>query len=36
LRPDPFGSVDATAILTGEGWLYLVALLDLHTRRVVG
>lgn len=27
---------DATAILTGEGWLYVVAVLDLHTRRVVG
>ncbi len=25
-----------TSILTGEGWLYLVALLDLYTRRVVG
>jgi transposase InsO family protein len=27
---------DATAILTGQGWLYLVAVLDLHSRRIVG
>ena len=27
---------DATGILTGEGWLYLVAVLDLFSRRVVG
>lgn len=27
---------DATCIVTGEGWLYLVALLDVHTRRIVG
>ena len=27
---------DATCILTGQGWLYLVAVLDLHSRRVVG
>ncbi|MBM3843552.1 MAG: IS3 family transposase [Verrucomicrobia bacterium] len=33
---DQVRATDATAILTGEGWLYLVALLDLHTRRVVG
>jgi len=35
-RRDQVWATDATAILTGEGWLYLVALLDLHTRRVVG
>ena len=27
---------DATAILTGQGWLYVVALLDVYTRRIVG
>ena len=27
---------DATGVLTGQGWLYLVAVLDLYTRRVVG
>ena len=27
---------DATGILTGQGWLYLVAVLDLHSRRVLG
>jgi transposase InsO family protein len=27
---------DATAVLTGQGWLYLVAVLDVFTRRVVG
>src|SRR5437667_7360335 len=27
---------DATAVLTGQGWLHLVAVLDVFTRRVVG
>ncbi|MCA1607356.1 MAG: IS3 family transposase [Acidobacteria bacterium] len=27
---------DATGVLTGQGWLYLVAILDLYSRRVVG
>ena len=27
---------DATCVLTGQGWLYVVALLDLYTRRIVG
>ena len=27
---------DATAVLTAQGWLYLVAVLDVFTRRVVG
>jgi transposase InsO family protein len=27
---------DATGILTGQGWLYLVAVLDRYSRRVVG
>src|SRR5512133_2690232 len=27
---------DATAVLSGQGWLYLVAVLDVFTRRVVG
>jgi transposase InsO family protein len=35
-RPDQVWVTDATCILTGQGWLYLVAVLDLHTRRVIG
>ena len=27
---------DATGVLTGQGWLYVVALLDVHSRRIVG
>ena len=27
---------DVTAIATGEGWLYLAPMLDLHSRRIVG
>jgi transposase InsO family protein len=27
---------DATCVLTAQGWLYLVAVLDVHTRRVIG
>jgi putative transposase len=27
---------DATAVLTAQGWLYLVAVLDVFTRRVIG
>ena len=35
-RPDQLWVTDATCVLTGEGWLYLVAVLDAHTRRVLG
>jgi putative transposase len=35
-RPDQVWVTDATCVLTGQGWLYLVALLDIHTRRIVG
>lgn len=35
-RPDEAWATDATGVLTGQGWLYLVATLDLFTRRVVG
>lgn len=35
-RPDQVWATDATCILTGQGWLYLVAVLDLFSRRVVG
>jgi len=34
--PDQVWVTDATCILTGQGWLYLVAVLDVFTRRVVG
>ena len=35
-RADQVWVTDATCILTGQGWLYLVAVLDVYTRRVVG
>ena len=34
--PDQLWVTDATCVLTGEGWLYLVAVLDAYTRRVLG
>ena len=35
-RPDQVWVTDATGVLTGQGWLYLVAVLDVFSRRVVG
>ncbi len=35
-RPDQVWVTDATCILTGQGWLYLVAVLDVCSRRVIG
>jgi putative transposase len=35
-RRDQVWVTDATCVLTGEGWLYVVAILDVHTRRIVG
>ncbi len=35
-RPDRKWLADITYIATGEGWLYLAAILDLYTRRIVG
>jgi len=35
-RPDQLWVTDATCVLTGEGWLYVVAVLDAFTRRVLG
>jgi putative transposase len=35
-RPNQVWMSDATGVLTGEGWLYLVAVLDVFSRRVVG
>ncbi|MEN3371257.1 MAG: hypothetical protein V7609_3400 [Verrucomicrobiota bacterium] len=35
-RPDQVWVTDATCILTAQGWLYLVAVLDRYTRRIVG
>lgn len=35
-RRDQVWVTDATCVLTGEGWMYLVAVLDLPTRRIVG
>ena len=34
--PDQVWVSDATGVLTGQGWLYLVAVLDVFTRRVIG
>lgn len=35
-RPDQVWVTDATCVLTGQGWLYVIAVLDVFTRRVVG
>lgn len=35
-RPNQAWATDATGVLTGQGWLYLVATLDLFTRSIVG
>ena len=35
-RPDQAWVTDATCVLTGQGWLYLVAVLDVCSRRIVG
>ena len=35
-RPNQVWATDATCVLTGEGWMYVVALLDLYSRRIVG
>lgn len=35
-QPDQVWVTDATGVLTGQGWLYVVALLDVYTRRIVG
>ncbi len=35
-RRDQVWVTDATCVLTGEGWMYLVAVLDLPTRRIIG
>jgi putative transposase len=36
LRAGQVWLADLTYIPTGEGWLYLAAVLDLHTRKIVG
>lgn len=35
-RPNQVWVADITYIATGEGWLYLAAVLDLYSRRIVG
>jgi transposase InsO family protein len=35
-RPNQIWATDATCILTAQGWLYLVIVLDLFSRRVIG
>jgi len=36
VRADQAWATDATCVLTAQGWLYIVALLDIYTRRIVG
>jgi putative transposase len=33
---DQVWATDATGVLTGQGWLYLIAVLDVYSRRIVG
>ena len=35
-RPDQVWVTDATCVLTGQGWLYLFAVMDVYTRRILG
>jgi putative transposase len=35
-RPNEVWVTDATCVLTGQGWLYVTALLDVYSRRIVG
>src|SRR5712691_9908843 len=35
-RPDQVWVTDATGVLTDQGWLSLIAVLDVFTRRVIG
>jgi transposase InsO family protein len=35
-QPNQVWVTDATGVLTGQGWLYVVAVLDVYTRRIVG
>jgi transposase InsO family protein len=35
-RPNQVWATDATCVLTAQGWLYLVTVLDVFTRRVIG
>lgn len=36
IAPNQVWLADLTYIRTGEGWLFMAALIDLHTRKVVG
>jgi len=35
-RPNQVWATDVTCVLTAQGWLYLVAVLDIFSRRVIG
>jgi putative transposase len=35
-RPNQIWLADLTYIATGEGWLYMAAIMDLHTRKIIG
>jgi putative transposase len=35
-KPNEVWLADLTYIATGEGWLYMAAIMDLHTRKIIG
>ncbi len=35
-KPNQVWLADLTTIATGEGWLYMAAIMDLHTRKIIG
>src|SRR3978361_1811219 len=35
-KPNEVWLADLTYIATGEGWLYMAAVMDLHTRKIIG
>lgn len=35
-QPNEVWATDATCVLTGEGWMYVVAMIDLYSRMIVG
>ncbi len=36
MQPNQVWVTDVTYVITAQGWLYLTAVLDVHSRRVVG
>ena len=35
-KPNEIWLADLTYVATGEGWLYMAAIMDLHTRKIIG